>query len=335
VNNSCYIIAEAGLNHNGSLQLAKKLIDAAAIAGANAVKFQKRDVDNLAVREVLDAKDERFPSLGNTYRKIRENLEFSFEEYKELKWYTETKGINFLCTAFDLSSLEFLESLELSSYKIASHSVTNVPLLKSVAKLRKPVFLSTGMCDWEELDTAVEIFKASQCPLKLLHCVSIYPTPIEESNLKLMLAIRDRYQVPVGFSGHEIGCLATLIAVGLGACAVERHITTDKNMEGFDHKLSLDPEELKKMIYDIRLVEKSLGSGQKLVSEKEFITRRKYHVSMVSAHPIPANTYLNESMVVYKNPGTGIPYRRAVKILGCKAVRSIPSDTLLTEEMFE
>ncbi len=332
---SCVVIAEAGLNHNGSLEIAKKLVDSAKAAGADIVKFQKRNVATLAIGSVLDAKDERFPSLGNTYRKIRETLEFTFEEYQELKRYTEASGLEFLCTAFDVPSLEFLEKLGSKAYKIASHSVTNLPFLSIVAKLRKPVYMSTGMCSPDELDDAVSLFKKEDCPLTLFHCVSIYPTPVEESNLKAMEALQKRYQVPVGFSGHEIGYLATLIAVGLGAVAVERHITLDKTMEGFDHKISLDPEDLKNMIRDIRLVEKSLGTGLKEVKEKEWITRRKYHVSMVSAKEIPAGAKLDESMVTYKNPGTGIPVREAHEVIGKKSRQAIPADTLLEKGMFE
>ncbi len=330
----CYVIAEAGLNHNGSVKIAKELIDVAAEAGADAVKFQKRNVATLATQGVLDAQDSRFPSLGSTYRAIRESLEFSFEEFQDLKKHAEDKSLDFLCTAFDVESVDFLEKLWVASYKLASHSVTNLPLLRYVAATGKPIFMSTGMCSFEELDAAVELFLKNGNPLTLFHCVSVYPTPFEECNLKMIDTLRRRYGVPIGFSGHEIGYLPTLIAVGMGAVAVERHFTLDKKLEGFDHKISLEPDELKSMIRDIRAVGQSFGSGDKAVSDREMVTRRKYHVSMVSARVIPAGAALTPEMVTYKNPGTGIPVKEAGRVLGKKAVTDIPADTLLDHGMF-
>lgn len=330
----CYVIAEAGLNHNGSLEIAKKLVDAAVDAGADAVKFQKRDVSTLAIPDILNAKDERFPSLGSTYKEVRETLEFDFSEYQELKRYAESKKIDFLCTAFDRSSVDFLEKIGIFAYKLASHSVTNVPLLMYLAEKGKPVYMSTGMCDWEELDRAVKVFKNKKISLTLFHCVSAYPTQPDECNLLLIDVLRKRYDLPIGFSGHEIGYLPTLVAVGMGAVAIERHFTISKAMEGFDHKMSLEPQELKNMIAEIRLVETMRGNGLKAISERELITRRKYHVSMVSARTIAKGEVLLESMVSYKNPGTGIPHKEASKIIGKKAVRDIPADALLEHLMF-
>lgn len=330
----CTVIAEAGLNHNGSVKIARELIDMAAEAGADAVKFQKRNVATLAIQGVLDAQDSRFPSLGNTYRAIRESLEFSFEQFQELKKYAEKKNLDFLCTAFDVESVDFLEKLGVVSYKLASHSVTNLPLLRYVAATGKPIFMSTGMCSFEELDAAVEHILKNGNPLTLFHCVSIYPTPAEDCNLKMIETLRRRYGVPIGFSGHEIGYLPTLTAVGMGAVAVERHFTLDKKLEGFDHKISLEPDELKAMVRDIRIVEQSFGSGDKAVSDREMVTRRKYHVSMVSACVIPAGAALTPDMVTYKNPGTGIPVKEAGRVLGKKAVTDIPADTLLDHGMF-
>lgn len=332
---SCYVIAEAGLNHNGSFKIAKDLIEVAAESGANAVKFQKRDVDRLAISSVLNAPDNRFPSLGSTYRKVRETLEFSLDQYHQLKEYAEAKGLDFLCTAFDQPSVDFLEKLNVSAYKIASHSLTNLPLLRYIASKGKPVYMSSGMCTWEELDAAVNTFVSNGNKLVLFHCVSVYPTPPEESNLLLIETLRQRYQIPVGFSGHEIGYLATLVAVGLGAVAVERHYTLDKKMEGFDHKISLEPGELQAMVRDIRLVEKCLGQPNKTVSEKEMATRKKYHVSMVSACPIPAGAVLTQEMVAYKNPGTGIPFKEAHLVMGRRAVQNIPVDKPLEKTMFD
>ncbi|GAB6095730.1 N-acetylneuraminate synthase family protein [Desulfatiferula olefinivorans] len=331
----CYIIAEAGLNHNGSIEIAKKLIDVAAIAGADAVKFQKRTVDVLAVKSVLDAPDDRFPEFGKTYREIREHLEFNFEQYRELKKYSELKGLDFIVTAFDTDAVDFLEDLGVEIYKLASHSLTNIELLEYLAKLKKKTILSTGMSDIKEIDTAVEIFQNNNAQLMLLHCVSAYPTPLDECNLQMIKVLEERYRLPVGYSGHELGYLPSVIAAAMGAKAIERHYTIDKNMIGFDHKMSLGSDEFIAMVRDIRSVLKIKGNGDKFVSKTEMITRDKYHVSMVSKKEIKAGTILDKSMICYRNPGTGIHAKNSHKILGKKAVKDLPEDILLTNEMFK
>ena len=329
------VIAEAGLNHNGSVEMAKRLIDSAVLAGADVVKFQKRTVDKLAVGEVLDAEDGRFPEFGKTYREIREHIEFDADEFRELKDYCDQRGVEFLCTAFDTDAVDFLEALGVEGYKLASHSLGNLPLLEYVAEIGKPAILSTGMCDLGEIDTAVSIFTSREAPLLLLHCVSAYPTPMDKCNLSMINVLSERYDVPVGYSGHELGYLPTLAAVARGARAIERHITLDSAMMGFDHKLSLEPNQLFSMIRDIRDISATLGDGQKAVSDVEQITRDKYHVSMVSAVDIPAGAELTPEMVVYMNPGTGIPPKSAHSILHRKAAKDIKVDTLLSESMFE
>lgn len=332
---SCYVIAEAGLNHNGSIEIAKKLIDVAAIAGANAVKFQKRTVEKLAVESTLDAKDDRFPEFGKTYREIREHLEFTLDQYRNIKLYAESKGLDFMVTAFDTDAVDFLEELNLGFYKLASHSLTNLVLLEYLARLKKPTVLSTGMAELEEIDQAVDIFRRLNAPLSLMHCVSAYPTPLAECNLSMMDVLRERYQLAVGYSGHELGYLPTVTAVAMGAQLIERHFTLDNMMVGFDHKMSLPTDELIAMIRDIRHIYCIQGSGQKEVSETEWITRRKYHVSMVSAINIPAGTILVENMVTWRNPGTGIPSKLANTVLGKRSKKNIPADYLLSIDMFE
>jgi sialic acid synthase SpsE len=332
---SCYVIGEIGLNHNGDTTLAKKLIDVAVASGCDAVKFQKRDVAGLAIESVLDAEDKRFPEFGSTYREIREHLEFDREQYVDLMAYARERGTTFICTAFDIPSVEFLESLNLETYKLASHSLTNTPLLKYVAGLGKPTILSTGMATLEEVDQAVAVFKETSTPLVLLHCVSSYPTPPEECNLTMIDVYRERYGIPVGYSGHEMGWLPTVAAVARGACMVERHITLDNGMVGFDHKLSLTPDELGKMVADIRSVEKMLGDGRKHVSDKERITRDKYHVSWVSQRAICAGDVITEDMLTLKNPGTGIPAYRKDLIIGKRALMDIGRDTLIELSMME
>jgi sialic acid synthase SpsE len=333
--NYCYVIAEAGLNHNGSVEIAKKLIDVAAVAGADAVKFQKRTIDKLAVKATLDAKDDRFPEFGSTYREIREHLEFTLEQYKELKTYSESKKLDFIVTAFDTDAADFLEELGIEIYKLASHSATNLELLEYLASTGKASIMSTGMADLDEVDRAVEIFGNHKTPLYLLHCVSAYPTPLNECNLNMIDVLKQRYQLPTGYSGHELGYLPTVLAVCMGAQMVERHYTLDNNMVGFDHKMSLEPDELIAMVRDIRNVPAIQGNGEKEVSETEWITRRKYHVSMASADVIATGTTLTEKMVTYRNPGTGIPSKLARTVIGKKAIQDIPADELLSSDMFE
>tara|TARA_B100000959_G_C14909025_1_gene594309 strand:+ start:199 stop:1236 length:1038 start_codon:yes stop_codon:yes gene_type:complete len=333
--NQCYVIAEAGLNHNGSVKIAKKLIDLAEEAGADAVKFQKRTVDKLAVNSALDAEDMRFPEFGKTYREIREYLEFDMNQYREIKKYTEDKGLDFLCTAFDTEAADFLEELGVSIYKLASHSATNIELLEYLAKTGKHSIMSTGMADLDEIETAVKIFNKYKTPLLLLHCVSAYPTPIDECNLNMINVLKENFGLPVGYSGHELGFFPTLIAVGMGAVAIERHYTLDNNMIGFDHKMSLNPQDFISMVKSIREIEKIKGVGEKFISDTEWITRHKYHVSMVSSQDILVGEVLSKDMIVYRNPGTGIPAKEAYKIIGKKALQFIKADNLLSFEMFK
>jgi sialic acid synthase SpsE len=333
--NSCYIIAEAGLNHNGSIEIAKQLIDIAALAGADAVKFQKRTVDKLAVKAVLDAEDNRFPEFGKTYREIREHLEFNYNQYIELKNYSEAKGVDFLVTAFDMDAVDFLESIGVNKYKVASHSLTNYDLLGYIAERQKPAILSTGMAEFDEIDRAVGIFTSLNVPLALMHCISAYPTPLDECNLNMINVLKQRYGLITGYSGHELGYLPSLVAVSMGAQLIERHYTLSKSMVGFDHKISLEPDELIAMIRDIRLISKIQGTGHKHVSDTEMITRKKYHVSMVSSCEIPAGTILTEKHVTYRNPGTGIPRKQAHTVIGKTVINTIPEDELLSPDMFE
>ena len=332
--NKCYIIAEAGLNHNGSIKIAKQLIDVAADAGVDAVKFQKRTVDILATKETLDAADDRFPEFGSTYREIREYLELNFDQYIELKQYSKSKGLDFIVTAFDEEAVDFLLKVGVDRFKLASHSLTNFDLLEYLSQYKKETILSTGMAELDEIDRAVEIFKKHDCPLSLMHCVSAYPTPLDECNMSMMNNLKQRYELPTGYSGHELGFLPSVVAATMGAQLIERHYTLDKSMTGFDHKMSLDPEELTLMVKDIRLVDKIQGTGEKRVSETEWITRKKYHVSAVSLSKIKAGEILSEEHITFRNPGTGIPRKDIHFIVGKKAKEDIPADVLLDIQMF-
>jgi sialic acid synthase SpsE len=334
-NKSTYIIGEIGLNHNGSIDIAKKLIDVGVMAGVDAVKFQKRTVDKLAIKEILDAEDNRFPEFGKTYREVREHIEFGKDEYVELKQYSESKNLDFMVTAFDITAVDFLEDLDVQSYKLASHCLTNLDLLKYLAQRRKPTILSTGMAEWDEISRAVDIFKKYNCPLALMHCVSAYPTPLDQCNLELIAILRSRYEIPVGYSGHELGFLPSICAVAMGAQIIERHFTLDKKMIGFDHKISLEPNELAAMNAQIREVESIRGNGVKEVSDTEQITRDKYHVSMVLSSPISQGSKLDKTMIEYRNPGTGIPAKLAHEVLGKRAKQDIDKDIVLQPDWFE
>lgn len=333
--NPCFMIAEIGLNHNGSIGIAKTLIDKACNAGADCVKFQKRNVDTLATKEVLDAEDNRFPEFGKTYREIREYIEFSEEQYEEIKAYCEQRNIIFLCTAFDIESADFLEQLDVEAYKIASHSLTNLPLIEHIARKGKPMLVSTGMSTLDEIDETVMLIKEYNCPFMLFHCVSSYPQSPEESNLKIINVLSKRYNIPIGYSGHEIGITISLAAIALGAKAVERHFTLDRTVKGFDHKISLQPEELKELITKGREIERALGSGGKKIQDKEWITRKKYHVSIVSKVNIPKGTIITRDLLTTKNPGTGLETRNMPEIIGKKAVVDINEDELITFDMIE
>jgi len=333
--NKCYIIAEAGLNHNGSMKIARQLIDIAADTGVDAVKFQKRTVNILATKETLDAADDRFPEFGSTYREIREHLELDLEQYIELKQYSESKGLDFIVTAFDEEAVDFLLKVGVEVFKLASHSLTNFDLLEYLAQHKKQTILSTGMTELDEIDMAVEIFKRHDCPLSLMHCVSAYPTPLHECNMLMMNNLKQRYELPTGYSGHELGFFPSVVAASMGAQLIERHYTLDKSMTGFDHKISLDPEELALMVNDIRLVDKIRGTGEKCVSETEWITRKKYHVSAVSLSEISTGDVISETHITFRNPGTGIPRKDIHLIMGKKAKEDIPVDMLLDIKMFE
>ena len=317
------------------MKIARQLIDIAADTGVDAVKFQKRTVNILATKETLDAADDRFPEFGSTYREIREHLELDLEQYIELKQYSESKGLDFIVTAFDEEAVDFLLKVGVEVFKLASHSLTNFDLLEYLAQHKKQTILSTGMTELDEIDMAVEIFKRHDCPLSLMHCVSAYPTPLHECNMLMMNNLKQRYELPTGYSGHELGFFPSVVAASMGAQLIERHYTLDKSMTGFDHKISLDPEELALMVNDIRLVDKIRGTGEKCVSETEWITRKKYHVSAVSLSEISTGDVISETHITFRNPGTGIPRKDIHLIMGKKAKEDIPVDMLLDIKMFE
>lgn len=329
-----YVIAEVGLNHNGDSGIARRLIEVAADCGADAVKFQKRHVSGLATESTLDQEDLRFPSLGATYRELRETHELSADELEQLKSHAEGAGLDFFVTPFDVESLKVLIDLRVSRFKVASHGVTNLPLLRAIADEGKPVLMSTGMATRFEVDVAVEILQQQVSDLALLHCVSSYPTPVNEARLDLIQALKNRYGLPVGYSGHEVGFVPTLVAVAAGATIIERHITLDSSQEGFDHRLSLEPSSFRELISWVRLIPEMFGSGPKAITKSERVTRDKYQVSAVAATTLYPGTILSPHHVVYKNPGTGLTPFDAQSLFGREVQIAIEQDELLDINKF-
>lgn len=268
-----FIIGEIGINHNGDLKIAKKMIDWAVFAGCDAVKFQKRTVDKVYTKEYLDGYRES--PWGTTQREQKEALEFGRAEYEEINKYCNEKGIEWFASAWDIESQMFLKQFGLKYNKIASAMLTNEELLREVAGEKKYTFIATGMSTYEEIDYAVNIFKEYGCPFELMHCNSTYPMPKEDANLRLIPVLKERYNCKVGYSGHESGRIVSTSAVALGATSLERHITLDNTMYGSDQAASLNVRDLARLIEDVRLIEKILGSGEKVLSEKELETRKK------------------------------------------------------------
>lgn len=268
-----FIIAEIGINHNGDLELAKKLIDTAVVAGCDAVKFQKRTVDKVYTKEYLDSP--RQSPWGTTQREQKEGLEFGKKEYDIIDAYCKEKGIEWYASAWDVDSQIFLQQYNLKYNKIASAMLTNTELLETVAKEKRYTFIATGMSTYEEIDYAVEIFKKHNCPFELMHCNSTYPMESKDANLKLIYELGNKYQCKVGYSGHETGTLVSTCAVAMGATSVERHITLDRTMYGSDQKASIEPYELCKLVKDIRETERIVGDGKKILSEAEEEVKKK------------------------------------------------------------
>ena len=268
-----FITAEIGINHNGDLSLAKKLIDAAAVAGCDAVKFQKRTVDKVYTKEYLDSP--RKSPWGDTQRAQKEGLEFGKDGYDEIDRYCREKGIEWYASAWDVGSQKFLRQYGCKYNKVASAMRTNEELLEEIAGEGKHTFIATGMSTFGEIDRAVAVFKKHGCPFELMHCCSTYPMPMEDANLKLIGVLAQRYGCRAGYSGHEAGTLVSTCAVAAGASSIERHITLDRTMYGSDQKASIEPYELCALVKAIRDVEKVMGTGEKALSAAEEEVRKK------------------------------------------------------------
>jgi len=276
---SLFLIAEIGINHNGDLNIAKQLIDAAADAGFDAVKFQKRTIDKVYTKEFLDSPRES--QWGATQRAQKEGLEFSHDDYREIDEYCKGKNIQWTASAWDTEAQVFLQSFDCTFNKVASPMLGHKPLLRLIASEKKKTFISTGMSILEEIDEVVKIFKDANCPFELMHCNSTYPMKEEDANLLCIPMLRDRYKCGVGYSGHESSLIKVCTsAVALGATSIERHITLDRAMYGSDQAASIETHALRNFVETVRLVPSILGNGQKILTEAEMTARKKLRIEV-------------------------------------------------------
>ena len=320
-----YIIAEIGVNHNGFLDLAIKLIDVAVDAGADAVKFQKRDLDKLYAKKYLDNANAGEKTLRYLLP-ILQQVELSDGDYDEIVEYCQKKNITFMASAFDVQSADFLDRLGVPAYKVASADLTNLPLLDHLAQKMKPLILSTGMSRMEEVEFTVDFLKQRGVEFALLHCNSTYPAAFEDINLRFMDQLR-RFDVPVGYSGHERGIAVSTVAAAMGASIIERHITLDRTMDGPDHAASLEPQGFKKMVRDIRQVSMALGTGEeKFFSRGEILNREVLGKSLVAARRVEPGEVVSSSMVMVKGPALGLSPQRYPELLGKRIERVIEED---------
>lgn len=328
---STYIIAEAGVNHNGSLDTALALVEQAREAHADCVKFQTFIAENAISRQAGKAAYQKKTTGGDTSQlDMVKKLELPFGAFLKLKERCDQIGITFLSTPFDLESIAFLNTLNMPFWKIPSGEITNLPYLMAIAKTGKPVVMSTGMCEVEEIQAAIEVLRANGTPkITLLHCNTEYPTPYTDVNLRAMAAMRDHFGLEVGYSDHTPGIEVPIAAAALGAAVIEKHFTLDRNMEGPDHKASLEPEELKAMVAGIRHVEMALGDGVKRPSPSERKNMDIARKSIVARRAIRRGELLTEENLTAKRPGSGISPMRWFEVVGTQAVRDFAEDELI------
>jgi len=328
-----FIIAEAGVNHNGSIDMAKKLIDVAAEIGADAVKFQTFKAERLVSRSALKAEyQKKTTDADESQFDMIKRLELNEDAHRELICYCKNKNIIFLSTPFDLESIDLLNNLGLEIFKIPSGEITNLPYIRKIGRLKKKVILSTGMADLEEIGNAINVlieYGTRKEDITVLHCNTEYPTPFEDVNLLAMLSIRDAFKVAVGYSDHTVGIEISIAAVALGATVIEKHFTLDKNMEGPDHKASLEPHELKAMVRAIRNIEKAMGDGIKKPSTSEIKNKLIVRKSIVAAKEIKKGEVLSEETLAVKRPGNGMSPLEWDRVIGKRAKRNFTEDEMI------
>ena len=328
----CFVIAEAGVNHNGEIKIAMRLVDAAVSACADAIKFQIFDSEELVTKKAnVAGYAEKNIGKGGSQLEMLKKLELKKQDFIELKKYCAKKGIIFLCTPHSSAKdVDFLESIGIEAYKIGSGDLTNRGFLEFVAEKQKPVFLSTGMATLEETKQAVKaIIRTGNKKLVVLHCTTNYPCPAEEANLRVIPELGKKLGFPVGFSDHTLSTTLPAVAVALGACVIEKHFTLSRKMQGPDHKASLEPDELQKAVKNIRETEKALGNGKKKPTKSELKIRDSVRKSIVAAENIGKGAKITEKMISVKRPGTGLSPEKICFVIGKKAKRKIKKDDFI------
>ncbi len=324
------IIAEAGINHNGSLETAKRLVDVAKASGADIVKFQTARLDSLVSKFAPMAEYQK-KNIGkeDSQKEMLRKLLLSYDAFYELADYCKNMGIIFLSTPFDIESIHFLDGIQ-DIWKVPSGEITNYPYLAEIGKTRKKVILSTGMAILSEIEAAINVLKLNgTTDITILHCTTEYPASIEDVNLKAMNTLKDTFGCAVGYSDHTQGIEIPIAAVALGAVVIEKHFTLSRSLPGPDHKASLEPEELKAMVYGIRKVEIALGTGEKHVSKAELRNRTVARKSIVALKHINKGELLSEENITTKRPGTGVNPMKWPEILGTRASRDFEEDELI------
>lgn len=328
---SVLIIAEAGVNHNGNLDLALKMVDEAKRAGADIVKFQTA-IPEKVISKYADKAEYQKKTTGNEESQLEmcKRIHLKLSDYDIIKKYCEEVGIEFLSTPFDLESINYLEKLGMRLWKIPSGEITNLPYLIKIAKTGKPVIMSTGMAELNEVEEAVNVLKENGAgEITLLHCTTEYPAPFESVNLRAMNTLREKFGTEVGYSDHTVGFEAAVAAAVLGASVIEKHFTLNHNMEGPDHKASLELEEFEVMVNNIRLIEKALGDGVKQPAEAEKKNIAIARKSIVAAKDIKKGEIFTEDNITVKRPGSGISPMKWFEVLGTEAVRDFGEDELI------
>ncbi len=334
-NHPTFIIAEGGINHQGNVKIAKQLIEQAKLCGADCVKFQKRTISRILTKQGLDQPYTGNNSFGATYGEHKKVLELSFDDFREMKQYADQLGILFTASGWDEESVDFLDSIDVPFFKVASADLTNFPLLEHTAKKGKPMILSTGMANMGMVYCAVRHVQKFNKNIVLMQCTSSYPAPFEELDLNVIQTYAKKFpSCVVGYSGHEKGISVAIASCVLGAKVIEKHFTLDRCMKGSDHACSLEPEGLKKMIRDIRVVETSLGKFKKVIQPSEEACTKKLRKSIVSAIRIPKDTTITRDMLTVKGPGTGISPTKIDDIVGKITSVDIEEDILLDTTMF-
>ena len=334
MSSAVFIIAEAGVNHNGSLRLAKKLVDAAKKAGADAVKFQTYRTEDLVTRRAPKAAYQKKTSPGRSQYDMLKGLELSAADFKVLSSYCRKKKILFLSTPFDIRSADLLRSLGMKMFKVSSGDLTNIPMLKHIAKYKRPMILSTGMATINEVKEAVKaVYSAGNRKIVLLHCTSNYPARYEDVNLRAMDTIAKESGLPVGYSDHTQGLEISIAAVARGASVIEKHFTLSRKMKGPDHMSSIEPDELSKLVSAIKKVELAIGDGVKSPKRAENGVKKVARKSLVANTDISAGQKIKNDMIAIKRPGTGIEPKYYSQISGKTAKRPIKKDSLILWSM--